>query len=114
MKAAQDDEREFARSAEALGPDWDGAFAPLVRELLMWRRVSADLLARFEENPRGVGARGQEVKSPVLEQLPAVSTRAHVVAESLLLSPRARKRAGKSSEPEGEDVVEWLHRDDDD
>ena len=114
MKAMQDDEREFVRIAEALGPDWDGAFAPLVRELLMWRRVSADLLARFEEDPVGRGARGQVTKSPVLEQLLAVSTRAHVVAESLLLSPRSRKRAGRGSEPEGEDLVEWLHRDDDD
>jgi hypothetical protein len=46
-----------------------------------------------------------------LEQLLAVSTRAHVVAESLLLSPRSRKRAGKGTESESEDLVEWLHRD---
>lgn len=86
-------DEEFARITEALGPRWHAIYEPLVLELMDLRVLAADCLARYRENPRPLGSRGQEVKHPAMDQYLAVSTRAPVVAESLLLSPPSRRRA---------------------
>src|SRR3954470_5477252 len=86
-------EQEFARVTETLGPGWHSVYEPLVLELMDLRGLAADLLVRYRANPMAVGSRGQEVKHPALEQYLAVSNRALVLAEALLLSPRSRRRA---------------------
>jgi hypothetical protein len=88
------DEVEFAKIVEALGPTWHSAYEPLAQELMTLRELAADLLARYRANPTAVGSRGQEVEHPALRQYLAVSNRALVLTEALLLSPRSRKRAG--------------------
>jgi hypothetical protein len=108
----QDNEAEFARITETLGPQWHSVYEPLVFELMDLRSIAADLLARYKENPVGRGAKGQEVKSPILEQYLAVSNRAAVLGEMLLLTPRSRKRAGVSDAADDDTPFAFLDGED--
>jgi hypothetical protein len=73
---------------------WHEEFAPMVTELLELRALQADVLAAYRENPWAVGSRGQPVEHPLMRQYLAVQVRTLALAETLLLTPRARARAG--------------------
>src|SRR5215207_2941960 len=97
---------------ETIGDRWRPADRRLVDDLLDLRELAQQRLAVFRENPHAVGSRKQQVAHPALSEFIALQTRVLAVTEALTLSPRARARTGKGSEQGGEDLVEWLHRDD--
>lgn len=88
------DEAEFARIVGRLGPRWHSVYEPLLAEL-MDPRGSPRIAWRATARTRWRwGSRGQEVKHPALEQFLAIQTRALVLAESRLLTPRSVSAPG--------------------
>src|SRR5687768_1711339 len=92
---------------EALGPRWHAAYRPVVEDLLDMRQMAAERLANFKENPWAVGSRGQQVEHPSLREYLALQARILQLSETLLLTPRARIRAGVD-EPEDEMPLDFL------
>jgi hypothetical protein len=105
-----DDPAEFAAIRAALQriDRWRPEFAPAVRDLVDLRRLAADRLAAYRENPWAVGSRGQPVEHPALREFVAISVRVHQLTEALLLSPRSQARAGVGAEPERDPLEDLL------
>lgn len=85
---------------------WRPEFADSLAELVQLRRIQADSLARWQEQPTVSGSMGQMIENPALRTYMAAQDRAHKLAESLFLTPRSRARAGiKEPEDDGLDAI---------
>ena len=87
---------------------WHPEFAPMVDELLELRRLQADALAAYKENPWSTGSKGQPVEHPRLREYIALQVRVFQLSEALLLTPRGRARAGVEAATEDHDPFEFL------
>lgn len=104
---SSDREARLTEVMQALGPRWHGAYRPLVEDLLDMRQMAAERLAKFRENPWAIGSRGQQVEHPAMKEYLALQVRILQLSEVLLLTPRARIRAGVA-EPEDEMSLDFL------